>query len=224
MVVLLTRRGPVRPWDVVHAVLPQIAGGVLSALVLLGYRKLAHHCRPFSCCPGSYRFLCNCRTYNERIARWTGNAEANDRRLAAYLGAHKIKGQCHNMNLLPLNSGKRSIGSRIGFVGRAPFMPRVNKAAFPFFLIEMMLWKKQHRRENCCVLWAKRKDHVCEEKRADRFPRRELFPTERIWPRPAPHTTVRHKHRKSNRWRTSRIPGQEFMRRFLQHVLQNRLQ
>ena len=39
---LLTRRGPVRPWDVVHAVLPQIAGGVLSALVLLGYRKLAH--------------------------------------------------------------------------------------------------------------------------------------------------------------------------------------
>jgi len=31
--------------------------------------------------------------------------------------------------------------------------------------------------------------------------------------------TIGHKHRKSNRWRTSRIPGQEFMRRFLQHVL-----
>ena len=31
--------------------------------------------------------------------------------------------------------------------------------------------------------------------------------------------TIRHKHRKSNRWRISRIPGQEFMRRFLQHVL-----
>jgi hypothetical protein len=31
--------------------------------------------------------------------------------------------------------------------------------------------------------------------------------------------TIRHKHRKSNRWRTCRIPGQEFMRRFLQHVL-----
>jgi len=31
--------------------------------------------------------------------------------------------------------------------------------------------------------------------------------------------TIRHKHRKSNRRRTSRIPGQEFMRRFLQHVL-----
>ena len=31
--------------------------------------------------------------------------------------------------------------------------------------------------------------------------------------------TIRHKHRKSNRWRTSRIPGPEFMRRFLQHVL-----
>jgi hypothetical protein len=31
--------------------------------------------------------------------------------------------------------------------------------------------------------------------------------------------TIRHKHRKSNRWRTSRISGQEFMRRFLQHVL-----
>ena len=31
--------------------------------------------------------------------------------------------------------------------------------------------------------------------------------------------TIRHKHRKSNRWRMSRIPGQEFMRRFLQHVL-----
>src|SRR5271156_6093531 len=30
---------------------------------------------------------------------------------------------------------------------------------------------------------------------------------------------IRHKHRKSNRWRISRIPGQEFMRRFLQHVL-----
>ena len=30
---------------------------------------------------------------------------------------------------------------------------------------------------------------------------------------------VRHKHRKSNRWRVSRVPGQEFMRRFLQHVL-----
>ena len=31
--------------------------------------------------------------------------------------------------------------------------------------------------------------------------------------------TIRHKHRKSNRWRTVRIPGHEFMRRFLQHVL-----
>ena len=31
--------------------------------------------------------------------------------------------------------------------------------------------------------------------------------------------TIRHKHRKSNRWRTSRLPGHEFMRRFLQHVL-----
>jgi hypothetical protein len=31
--------------------------------------------------------------------------------------------------------------------------------------------------------------------------------------------TIRHKHRKSNRWRTVRIPGPEFMRRFLQHVL-----
>jgi hypothetical protein len=30
---------------------------------------------------------------------------------------------------------------------------------------------------------------------------------------------IRHKHRKSNRWRISRIPGPEFMRRFLQHVL-----
>jgi hypothetical protein len=30
--------------------------------------------------------------------------------------------------------------------------------------------------------------------------------------------TIRHKHRKSNRWRTIRIPGHEFMRRFLQHV------
>jgi hypothetical protein len=31
--------------------------------------------------------------------------------------------------------------------------------------------------------------------------------------------TIRHKHRRSNRWRTSRIPGHEFLRRFLQHVL-----
>jgi hypothetical protein len=31
--------------------------------------------------------------------------------------------------------------------------------------------------------------------------------------------TIRHKQRKSTRWRTSRIPGQEFMHRFLQHVL-----
>jgi hypothetical protein len=31
--------------------------------------------------------------------------------------------------------------------------------------------------------------------------------------------TIRHKHRKSNRWRARPIPGQEFMRRFLQHVL-----
>jgi putative transposase len=31
--------------------------------------------------------------------------------------------------------------------------------------------------------------------------------------------TIRHKHRKSNRWRTSRILGHEFVRRFLQHVL-----
>jgi hypothetical protein len=31
--------------------------------------------------------------------------------------------------------------------------------------------------------------------------------------------TIRHKQRKSNRWRTSRIPGQEFVHRFLQHVL-----
>jgi hypothetical protein len=30
---------------------------------------------------------------------------------------------------------------------------------------------------------------------------------------------IRHKQRQSNRWRMSRIPGQEFMRRFLQHVL-----
>ena len=31
--------------------------------------------------------------------------------------------------------------------------------------------------------------------------------------------TIRHKHRRSGQWRTSRIPGHEFMRRFLQHVL-----
>jgi hypothetical protein len=31
--------------------------------------------------------------------------------------------------------------------------------------------------------------------------------------------TIRYKQRQSNRWRTSRVPGQEFMRRFLQHVL-----
>ena len=31
--------------------------------------------------------------------------------------------------------------------------------------------------------------------------------------------TIRYKQRKSNRWRMSRISGQEFMRRFLQHVL-----
>jgi hypothetical protein len=31
--------------------------------------------------------------------------------------------------------------------------------------------------------------------------------------------TIRYKQRQSNRWRTSRIPGLEFMRRFLQHVL-----
>jgi hypothetical protein len=31
--------------------------------------------------------------------------------------------------------------------------------------------------------------------------------------------TVRHKHRKSARWRTTRLDGHEFMRRFLQHVL-----
>ncbi len=31
--------------------------------------------------------------------------------------------------------------------------------------------------------------------------------------------TIRHKHRASNRWRTTRLSGHEFMRRFLQHVL-----
>jgi len=31
--------------------------------------------------------------------------------------------------------------------------------------------------------------------------------------------TFRHKHRASNRWRTTRLSGHEFMRRFLQHVL-----
>ena len=31
--------------------------------------------------------------------------------------------------------------------------------------------------------------------------------------------TIRYKQRKSNRWRTSRIPGHDFMHRFLQHVL-----
>jgi len=31
--------------------------------------------------------------------------------------------------------------------------------------------------------------------------------------------TIRHKHRKSARWRTIRLDGHEFMRRFLQHVL-----
>jgi len=31
--------------------------------------------------------------------------------------------------------------------------------------------------------------------------------------------TIRYKHRKSNRWRTTRMTGHEFMRRFLQHVL-----
>jgi putative transposase/transposase-like zinc-binding protein len=31
--------------------------------------------------------------------------------------------------------------------------------------------------------------------------------------------TLRHKHRASNRWRTMRLTGDEFMRRFLQHVL-----
>src|SRR3954454_19995821 len=31
--------------------------------------------------------------------------------------------------------------------------------------------------------------------------------------------TIRHKQRRSNQWLTSRMPGHEFMRRFLQHVL-----
>lgn len=31
--------------------------------------------------------------------------------------------------------------------------------------------------------------------------------------------TIRHKHRKSGRWHTTRLVGHEFMRRFLQHVL-----
>jgi Putative transposase/Transposase zinc-binding domain len=31
--------------------------------------------------------------------------------------------------------------------------------------------------------------------------------------------TIRHKHRKSMQWRTTRLSGHEFMRRFLQHVL-----
>jgi hypothetical protein len=31
--------------------------------------------------------------------------------------------------------------------------------------------------------------------------------------------TIRHKERRSNQWRTSGMPGHEFMRRFLQHVL-----
>ena len=31
--------------------------------------------------------------------------------------------------------------------------------------------------------------------------------------------TIRYKQRRSNQWLTSRIPGREFMRRFLQHVL-----
>jgi hypothetical protein len=31
--------------------------------------------------------------------------------------------------------------------------------------------------------------------------------------------TFRYKQRKSNRWRACRVEGQEFMRRFLQHVL-----
>jgi hypothetical protein len=31
--------------------------------------------------------------------------------------------------------------------------------------------------------------------------------------------TIRYKKRKSNRWRTCRIPGEEFIRRFVQHVL-----
>jgi hypothetical protein len=31
--------------------------------------------------------------------------------------------------------------------------------------------------------------------------------------------TLRHKHRASNRWRTIALRGQEFIRRFLQHVL-----
>jgi hypothetical protein len=31
--------------------------------------------------------------------------------------------------------------------------------------------------------------------------------------------TIRHKDRKSMQWRTTRLSGQEFMRRFLQHVL-----
>src|ERR1700723_3584658 len=34
-----------------------------------------------------------------------------------------------------------------------------------------------------------------------------------------PAVTIRHKHRKSNRGRTTRPPGQQFMPRFLQHVL-----
>ena len=35
--------------------------------------------------------------------------------------------------------------------------------------------------------------------------------------------TFRHKHRASNRWRTTRLSGHEFMRRFLQHVLRKGL-
>ena len=46
-----------------------------------------------------------------------------------------------------------------------------------------------------------------------------LFSNARILDMDESHVTFRWKDRKANGWRTERLPGVEFLRRFLQHVL-----
>lgn len=93
------------------------------------------------------------------------------------------------------------------------------KAAFtarrPDLVIPDCVWSKPWVVH--CTAWGKGEQAVLDY--LARYVFRVAITNSRIVGLDDQAVTIRHKHRTSNRWRTIRIPGHEFMRRFLQHVL-----
>jgi hypothetical protein len=85
----------------------------------------------------------------------------------------------------------------------------------PDLVLPAEIWSKRWVVD--CTAWGEGDEAVL--RYLARYVFRVAITNNRIVGLDAAGVTLRHKHRASNRWRTMRLSGDEFMRRFLQHVL-----